>query len=72
MKLEKTAIQQMVEWILEHDELFMPKTRLLLLAKASELLEIEKEQIITAWSKGYLNTTVTDTSINYFNETFNQ
>ena len=47
-----TAMQQMIEWLMEQDELLMNKTRMILVAKADSLLQEEKEQICDAYEDG--------------------
>ncbi len=40
-----TAMKEMIKWLMEQDELLMPKTRMIIVAKADSLLETEREQI---------------------------
>ncbi len=51
-RIYSTAMQQMIYWLLEQDELLMPKTKMTILAKADSLLVIEKKQIENSFYVG--------------------
>ena len=66
----KTAMQEMIEYLLSETEMLMDKTRMILVAKADSLLELEKQQIQDAVAHGDLY--YYDNDEDYYNQTFNQ
>jgi Trp operon repressor len=70
----KTAMQELIEWLLEQDEMLMSKTRMTIVAKADSLLEKEKDQIMNAWVMGvadaYEIPPSDKTAKGYYNQTY--
>ena len=68
----KTAMQELIDWSYENDKSDCPIEAYDIIKKAKELLEKEKEQIIDAYTEGYTNWDSEMTSIQYYNQTYNQ
>ena len=65
----KTAMQELMRFVDSfQEEAIHPR---ILRVKIKELLEKEKEQIINAHTEGYSNYDSEMTSIDYFNQTYN-
>ena len=65
----------MIDYLLSQDEMLMPKTRMILVAKADELKEtIEKQQIKNAWVDGgrMISIVKAKNAEHYYTNTFKQ
>jgi len=65
----KTAIEELIEWCNQYEGQMISADQVVL--HAHKLLEKEKEQIINAHTEGYSNYDSEMTSIEYYNQTYN-
>ena len=65
----KTAMQELIEWCNQYEGQMISADQVVL--HAHKLLEKEKEQIINAHTQGYSNYDSEMTSIEYYNQTYN-
>jgi hypothetical protein len=68
----KTAMQELIEYFNERPEYDKTSEGYEIIEKSKQLLEKEKEQIINAHTEGYSNYDSEMTSIEYYNQTYNQ
>ena len=65
----KTAMQELIEWV---EQRFNNPQDTEVFKKATELFEIEKEQIIDAFIQGGEQWNSEDSSVIYYNQTYTQ